>query len=189
MSKSEQGEKRDYVRHKYNMSEISHCFNDENFLLAVSLAPRALRRNTEKRTVTIFWPRLRRCYVSPDGSFKSTKLSSLLSVLQDLDDLQRGMPVSFLKTLLLVGMDEGQTAAEYGRRAGVDRFQMARYMKTLGRYNVKRKCDGFGWVKETPDKRHRNQKAIFLTPAGREFLTQISEVLECGKVSDTPLSR
>ena len=98
------------------------------------------------------------------------------------------MPVSFLKTLLLVGIDEGQTAAEYGRRAGVDQFQMARYMKTLGRYNVKRKCDGFGWVQETPDKRHRNQKAIFLTPAGREFLTQISEVLECGKVSDTPLS-
>jgi|HubBroStandDraft_3_1064219.scaffolds.fasta_scaffold90991_2 hypothetical protein len=116
-------------------------------------------------------------------------LVSLLSVLQDLDELQRGMPVSFLKTLLLVGMDEGQTAAEYGRRAGVDRFQMSRYMRTLGAYNVKRRCDGFGWVEETNDKRHRNQKAIFLTAAGREFLTQISEVLECGKTSDPPLSR
>ena len=116
-------------------------------------------------------------------------LVSLLSVLQDLDEVQRGMPVSFLKTLLLVGMDEGQTAAEYGRRAGVDRFQMSRYMRTLGSYNVKRKCDGFGWVKETTHKRHRNQKAIFLTPAGREFLTQISKVLECGKTADTPLSR
>ena len=76
-------------------------------------------------------------------------LAALLSILQDLDDLQRGMPVSFLKTLLLVGLDEGQTAAEYGRRAGVDRFQMSRYMKTLGPYNVWRKCDGFGWVEET----------------------------------------
>lgn len=116
-------------------------------------------------------------------------LVSLLSVLQDLDELQRGMPVSFLKTLLLVGMDEGQTAAEYGRRAGVDRFQMSRYMRTLGAYNVKRRCDGFGWVEETTDKRHRNQKAIFLTTAGREFLRQISDVLECGKTSDAPLSR
>jgi len=116
-------------------------------------------------------------------------LVSLLSVLQDLDELQRGMPVSFLKTLLLVGMDEGQTAAEYGRRAGVDRFQMSRYMRTLGAYNVKRRCDGFGWVEETTDKRHRNQKAIFLTAAGREFLRQISDVLECGMTSDAPLSR
>src|SRR3984885_7533066 len=116
-------------------------------------------------------------------------LVSLLSVLQDLDELQRGMPVSFLKTLLLVGMDEGQTAAEYGRRAGVDRFQMSRYMRTLGAYNVKRRCDGFGWVEETNDKRYRNKKAIFLTAAGREFLTQISGVLEGGKTSDPPLSR
>ena len=116
-------------------------------------------------------------------------LVSLLSVLQDLDELQRGMPVSFLKTLLLVGMDEGQTAAEYGRRAGVDRFQMSRYMRTLGPYNVKRRCDDFGWVEETKGKRHRNQKAIFLTAAGREFLTQISEVLEYGETSDSLLSR
>jgi hypothetical protein len=116
-------------------------------------------------------------------------LVSLLSILRALDELQRGMPVSFLQTLLLVGMDEGQTAAEYGRRAGVDRFQMSRYMRTLGRYNVWRKCDGFGWVEETTHKRRGNQKAIFLTAAGREFLTQISEVLEYGKTSDTPLSR
>ena len=116
-------------------------------------------------------------------------LVPFLSVLQDLDEVQRGMPVSFLKTLLLVGMDEGQTAAEYGRRAGVDRFQMSRYMKTLGPHNVWRKCDGFGWVEETNHKRRGNQKAIFLTPAGREFLTQISEVLECGKTSDAPLGR
>ncbi|MGB7039957.1 MAG: hypothetical protein WBD83_10100 [Xanthobacteraceae bacterium] len=116
-------------------------------------------------------------------------LVSLLSVLQALDELQRGMPVSFLKTLLLVSMDEGQTAAEYGRRAGVDRFQMSRYMRTLGPYNVKRRCDGFGLVEETTDKRHRNQKAIFLTATGREFLTRISEVLECGKTSDSLLSR
>ena len=88
-------------------------------------------------------------------------LVSLLSVLQDLDEVQRGMPVSFLKTLLLVGMDEGQTAAEYGRRAGVDRFQMSRYMKTLGPHNVWRKCDGFGWVEETNHKRRGNQKGDF----------------------------
>ena len=54
------------------------------------------------------------------------------------------MPVSFLKTLLLVGIDEGQTAAEYGRRAGVDRFQMSRYMRTLGRYNVKQNATASG---------------------------------------------
>ena len=115
-------------------------------------------------------------------------LAALLSILQDLDDVQRGMPVSFLKTLLLVGLDEGQTAAEYGRRAGVDQFQMSRYMKTLGPHNVWRKCDGFGWVEETTRKRRGNQKAIFLTAAGREFLRQISEVLECGKTSDAPLA-
>ena len=96
------------------------------------------------------------------------------------------MPVSFLKMLLLVGMDEGQTAAEYGRRAGADQFQMSRYMMTLGPYNVKRKCDGFGWVGETTPKRRGNQKAIFLTAAGRKFLMQISEILECGKASDAP---
>jgi len=50
---------------------------------------------------------------------KRQNLISLLSILRVLDELQRGMPVSFLQTLLLVGMDEGQTAAEYGRRAGV----------------------------------------------------------------------
>ena len=67
--------------------------------------------------------------------------------------------------------------------------QMSRYLRTLGRYNVKRKCDGFGWVEETRDKRYPNRKAIFLTPAGREILAQISDVLEHGKTADTPLSR
>ncbi|MGB6936283.1 MAG: hypothetical protein WBE14_06180, partial [Xanthobacteraceae bacterium] len=99
-----------------------------------------------------------RCYAGQMLRSDQQNLVSLLSVLQDLGELQRGMPVSFLKTLLLVGMDEGQTAAEYGRRAGVDRFQMSRYMRTLGPYNVKRRCDGFGWVEETTDKRHRNQR-------------------------------
>jgi hypothetical protein len=115
-------------------------------------------------------------------------LVSLLSVVQNLDELQRGMPVSFLKTLLLVAIDEGQTAAEYGRRAGVDRFQMSRYLRTLGRYNVKRKCDGFGWVEETTDTRRRNQKAVVLTASGRKFLTGISDALERSMTSDMPLS-
>lgn len=142
---------------------------------------RVLRRSIKKQTAAIFSLRLARCYADRMLGSNQQNLVSLLSILQDLDELQRGMPVSFLKTLVLVGIDEGQTAAEYGRRAGVDRFQMSRYMRTLGPYNVKRKCDGFGWVEETTDKRHRNQKAIFLTPAGREFLTQISKVLECGR--------
>lgn len=116
-------------------------------------------------------------------------LVALLSVLHGLDELQRGMPVSFLKALLLVGIDEGQTAAEYSRRAGIDRFQMSRYLRTLGRYNVKRKCDGFGWVEETRDKRYPNRKAIFLTPAGREILAQISDVLEHGKISGGEATR
>jgi hypothetical protein len=128
-------------------------------------------------------------FTLPNASFKPTKLSSLLSILQHLDEVQRGMPVGFLKTLLLVGIDEGQPAAEYADEPAPIDSRWPAVLKTLGAYNVWRKCDGFGYLKETKDKRGGNQKAIFLTAAGRRFLKQISDILECGKTSNAPLTR
>jgi hypothetical protein len=96
-------------------------------------------------------------------------LLALLAVLENADSLQRGMPVSFLIVFLLIAMDEGKGIGEYARRFGIDRFQMSRYMVSLGPHR-------HGWIEIRPQR--ANAKNVFLTQKGRDFLKLIRALLK-----------
>lgn len=92
-----------------------------------------------------------------------------MTILQTADKFDRGMPVSFLITFLLVALDEGQLSSEYARRAGIDRFQMSRHMKILG-------ASRHGWIKVHTLR--PNAKQVFLTEKGRDLVVFVRAQLQ-----------
>jgi DNA-binding MarR family transcriptional regulator len=111
------------------------------------------------------------------------RMLALLTILETADRLQRGMPVSFLIVFLLIALDEGKGLGEYARRAGIDRFQMSRYMVNLGPAR-------HGLIEVRPLR--ANAKTVVLTEKGRDFLKLLraslqqetpAEILEARKLN------
>ena len=100
-------------------------------------------------------------------------LTGFADVLKQADALQRGMPVAYLLTFVLVALDEGKGVIEYANRAGVDRFSMSRYLALLGDGQGEN-GQGYGWVTH---KRVGKGKSITLTSKGHVVLSHISQAL------------
>ena len=96
-------------------------------------------------------------------------LIGFADILKQANGLQRGMPVAYLLTFVLIALDEGKTVTEYAERAEVDRFAMSRYITLLG-------DGGYGWLEKKRPGRG-SKKSITLTPAGRIVLSQIERAL------------
>jgi len=94
-------------------------------------------------------------------------LIGFADILKWADALQRGMPAAYLLTFALVSLEEGETVAEYAKRAGVDRYAMSRYITLLG-------AGRYGWLQT---KRVGQGKSVTLTPKGHVVLSQISHAL------------
>jgi hypothetical protein len=94
-------------------------------------------------------------------------LIGLVDILKQADALQRGMPAAYLLTFVLVGLEEGETVAEYAKRAGVDRYAMSRYITLLGGRR-------YGWLQT---RRVGVGKSVTLTPEGHALFAQMSDGL------------
>jgi hypothetical protein len=100
-------------------------------------------------------------------------LIGFVDILKRADALQRGMPVAYLLSFVLVAIEEGLSVTEYAKRAGVDRFAMSRYLALLGDGQGE-KGEGYGWVKL---KRVGIGKSVTLTRRGRAVLSRMSQAL------------
>jgi hypothetical protein len=87
-------------------------------------------------------------------------LHALLAALKPIGDRDSNIPAAWIKTLLLVALDEGKGVAHYSRAAKVHRTIMSRYLHCIG--DKKRRDDipglgleapPFGGSGETPRRR------------------------------------
>lgn len=100
-------------------------------------------------------------------------LSALLAALKPISDRDSHIPVAWIKTLLLVALDEGKGVAHYSRAAKVHRTIMSRYLHCIG--DKKRRDDkpGLGLVEVKIDPVRADRRQVFLTEEGHAVVAAI----------------
>jgi DNA-binding MarR family transcriptional regulator len=100
-------------------------------------------------------------------------LHVLLAALKPISDRDSNIPAAWIKTLLLVALDEGKGVAHYSRTAKVHRTIMSRYLHCIG--DKKRRDDkpGLGLVEVKIDPARADRRQVFLTEEGRAIVAAI----------------
>jgi len=98
-------------------------------------------------------------------------LHALLAALKPISDRDSHIPVAWIKTLLLVALDEGKGVAHYSRAAKVHRAVMSRYLHCIG--DKKRDLPGLGLVEVKIDPVRADRRQIFLTEEGHAVVAAI----------------
>jgi hypothetical protein len=100
-------------------------------------------------------------------------LHALLAALKPISDRDSNIPAAWIKTLLLVALDEGKGVAHYSRAAKVHRTIMSRYLHCIG--DKKRRDDkpGLGLVEVKIDPVRADRRQVFLTEKGHAAVAAI----------------
>jgi hypothetical protein len=97
---------------------------------------------------------------------------SLLAALAPFFELRGDMPAQYIKTFLLVAMDEGHGVGEYARRAGVSKSVMSRHILDLG-MRLRTGEPGLDLLMTRPNPMELRRHEVFLTAAGRTLAHRI----------------
>jgi hypothetical protein len=100
-------------------------------------------------------------------------LHALLAALKPISDRDSYIPLAWIKTLLLVALDEGKGVGHYSRQANAQRMVMSRNLHCLG--DKKRRDDkpGLGLVEVKTDPVRADRRQVFLTEEGRAVVAAI----------------
>jgi DNA-binding MarR family transcriptional regulator len=112
-------------------------------------------------------------------SAKQTKRASdvrrLLLAIKPLADMRSPMPLSYLKTFLLVASEEGRGVSEIAREFGLAherRRIMTRFIQSLTK-KPRKLHRGLDLLEVRPHQSIKRKKAIFLSDKGRELLARM----------------
>jgi hypothetical protein len=103
-------------------------------------------------------------------------LNALLAALKPISDRDSHVPVAWIKTLLLVALDEGKGVAHYSRSAKVHRAVMSQYLHCISDKRQTAKS-GLGLVKVKIDPVRADRRQVFLTKEGHAVVAAICEAL------------
>jgi hypothetical protein len=81
--------------------------------------------------------------------------------------------VAWIKTLLLVALDEGKGVAHYSRAADVNRAVMSRFLHCIGDKKRRDDIPGLGLVKVKIDPVRADRRQVFLTEEGHSVIAAI----------------
>jgi hypothetical protein len=74
-------------------------------------------------------------------------LKTALTCLEPFTEIRSTMPLQYVKTFLLVALEEGLSVTEYARRAGIRPSLMTRHLADIGEVNRYHDV-GFGLVEQ-----------------------------------------
>jgi hypothetical protein len=100
-------------------------------------------------------------------------LHALLAALKPISDRDSHIPVAWIKTLLLVALDEGKGVAHYSRAADVNRAVMSRFLHCIGDKKRRDDIPGLGLVKVKIDPVRADRRQVFLTEEGHSVVAAI----------------
>ena len=101
------------------------------------------------------------------SSLDRRPLHALLAALTPISNRDSRIPVAWIKTLLLVALDEGKGVAHYSRAAKVHRTIMSRYLHCIGDKKRREDKPGLGLVEVKIDPARADRRQVFLTEEGR----------------------
>jgi hypothetical protein len=105
------------------------------------------------------------------------KLRAALAVIETFFKFRKTMPAQYIRTFLLVALDEGRGVLEYAERAGVAQSVMSRHLQDIGPRNRKKE-EGFGLVESRDNPMELRKHQLTLTPRGRALAHQIIRNME-----------
>src|ERR1700733_6825685 len=88
-------------------------------------------------------------------------LHALLAALKPISNRDGHIPFAWIKTLLLVALDEGKGVAHYSRAAKVHRAIMSRCLHSIG--DRREEKPGLGPVEVKTDPVRADRRQVFLT--------------------------
>jgi hypothetical protein len=100
------------------------------------------------------------------SSLDRRPLHALLAALTPISNRDSRIPVAWIKTLLLVALDEGKGIAHYSRAANVSRMTMSRYLHCIGDKKRRDDIPGLGLVEVKIDPIRADRRQVFLTEEG-----------------------
>ncbi len=106
------------------------------------------------------------------GDNERKAVKSLLGALDPFTDIRATMPLQYVRTFLLVALDEGKGVAEYAAKAGVSVSVMSRHLLDIGERN-RHMEKGFGLITYRPNPTELRKHEVFLTDTGRALVHRI----------------
>jgi DNA-binding MarR family transcriptional regulator len=99
-----------------------------------------------------------------------TKIARLtLSALEVFWDLRATMPLQYVRTFLLVALNEGKSVTEYATMTGVSKSVMSRHILDIGERDRYME-EGMGLVTYRPSPMELRRHEVYLTDKGRALL-------------------
>lgn len=99
-------------------------------------------------------------------------LKGVLRALDPFAEMRVDMPLQYVRSFMLVAMEEGKGVSEYAEQAGVSQSVMSRHLLDIGdrdRYMN----EGFGLVHKRQDPMELRKYRVFLTDKGRAIARRI----------------
>ncbi|MGM5019187.1 hypothetical protein [Tardiphaga sp. 367_B4_N1_1] len=104
-------------------------------------------------------------------------LRALYLALKNFTALRPTMPLQYVMTFCLVGMEEGAGVTEYAKTAEVSPTVMTRHLLDIGDRNRARE-EGFGLVTQERDPTDLRRHHARVTPKGAAMTRRIKEALK-----------
>jgi DNA-binding MarR family transcriptional regulator len=102
------------------------------------------------------------------------RLHALLGALMPISDRDSHIPLAWIKTLLLVALDEGKGVAHYARAANVHRAIMSKFLHSIGdKKGLYYDKPGLGLVEVKIDPVRADRRQVFLTEEGHAVVAAI----------------
>lgn len=102
---------------------------------------------------------------------------ALYNALQNFTALRPTMPLQYVMTYLLVGMEEGKGVTEYAKMNDVSPTVMTRHLLDIGDRNRARE-EGFGLVTQERDPLDLRKHHARITPKGAAIAHRIKQALK-----------
>lgn len=101
---------------------------------------------------------------------------ALMLALEPFRDIRTTMPLQYVYTFLQIAVDEGKTATEYAKNAGVSVTVMTRHMLDIGDRNRAQE-EGFGLITHDRDPNDLRRHHARVTPIGKALIRRIMNAL------------
>jgi DNA-binding MarR family transcriptional regulator len=105
------------------------------------------------------------------------KGTALLRAIDAFTEKRIAMPAQYIRTFLLVALEEGKSVGEYAVKSGVSPSVMSRHILDLGQFTRSRE-PGLDLVYTKQNLANLREHNVFLTEKGRTLYHKLTRALE-----------
>ena len=102
---------------------------------------------------------------------------ALLRAIDAFTDKRISMPAQYIRTFLIVALDEGKSVGDYAAKSGVSPSVMSRHILDLGQFTRSRE-PGLDLLMTKQNLANLREHNVFLTEKGRSLYHKVTRALE-----------